>query len=271
MKLYSFSLLLLALLFGGCRSEKGSIIKDYDQIAPDSPSLIINSSATSTLSATANMSLTSHDAEGVTGYYLSESPTPPVATAVEWIAVSSSTDLAGDYAFSLSATEGVKTVYAWFKDDIGNISDSDYDSILLTSTWTKQPGTTGDEAAKQIALDPSGNVYAVGHTSGSLDGNSNLGGFDIIVSKYNAAGILQWTKQPGTSADDFGQGIAVDSSGNIFVGGHTSGGLDGNTNQGGKDGFISKFNSTGALEWTKQIGTSVDDYVNALVLDPISM
>ena len=44
----------------------------------------------------------------------------------------------------------------------------------------------------------------------------------------------QWTKQLGTSLDDEGKGVATDSSGNIYVTGKTEGGLDGNTNMGGK-------------------------------------
>jgi len=50
------------------------------------------------------------------------------------------------------------------------------------------------------------------------------------------------TSQMTTSAD-IGAGVAVDSSGNIFVTGSTEGGMDGNTNSGKSDIFLVKYNS----------------------------
>ena len=71
--------------------------------------------------------------------------------------------------------------------------------------------------------------------------------------KYNSSGTKQWTKQLGTSSDDFAYGVTVDSSNNIFVTGYTEGGLDGNTNAGGsvygrKDVFLVKYNSDGVKQ-----------------------
>ena len=54
-----------------------------------------------------------------------------------------------------------------------------------------------------------------------------------------------WTKQPGTSKSDEGNGVTTDSSDNIYVTGVTSGGLDGNTNSGKQDIFLIKYNSSG--------------------------
>ena len=45
-----------------------------------------------------------------------------------------------------------------------------------------------------------------------------------------SSGTKQWTKQLGTSSPEYGKGVTTDSSGNIYVTGYTSGGLDGNTN-----------------------------------------
>ena len=73
--------------------------------------------------------------------------------------------------------------------------------------------------------------------------------------KYNSSGVKQWTRQLGTSAGDAGYGITSDSSGNIYVTGSTSGGLDG-TSAGSNDLFVVKYNSSGVKQWTKQLGTS---------------
>ena len=97
-------------------------------------------------------------------------------------------------------------------------------------------------------VDSSDNIYVTGSTSGGLDGNTNSGIHDIFLVKYNSSGVKQWTKQLGTSSTDVGNGVTVDSSDNIYVTGLTSGGLDGNTNSGGYDLFLVKYNSDGVLQ-----------------------
>ena len=49
----------------------------------------------------------------------------------------------------------------------------------------------------------------------------------------------------GTSDTDYALGVATDSSGNVYVTGYTSGGLDGNTNAGSIDAFVVKYDSDG--------------------------
>ena len=71
---------------------------------------------------------------------------------------------------------------------------------------------------------------------------------DLFVVKYNDNGTKQWTKQLGTSSYDNANGIATDSSGNVYVTGWTSEGLDGNTYAGGDDLFVVKYNSSGTKQ-----------------------
>jgi hypothetical protein len=99
-----------------------------------------------------------------------------------------------------------------------------------------------------VAVDSSNNIYVTGITEGGLDGNSNFGGEDLFLVKYNSSGTKQWTKQLGTPTSDYGNEVTVDSSGNIYVSGYTEGGLDGNTNAGNSDIFLVKFNSSGVLQ-----------------------
>ena len=84
-----------------------------------------------------------------------------------------------------------------------------------------------------------------GYTFGGLDGNTSSGGRDIFLVKYNSSGTKQWTKELGTTSTDWGNGVTTDSSGSIYVSGHTYGGLDGNTNSGNFDIFLMKYNSSG--------------------------
>ena len=113
--------------------------------------------------------------------------------------------------------------------------------------WAKQVGNTRSEG-RSIAVDSSGNAYVAGYTYGDFDGNSNLGGADIVVVKYDTSGTKQWSYQYGTSSDDFGEGIVVDSSGNLYVTGKTSGNFYGNVNAGSSDVFLMKLNSSGIIQ-----------------------
>ena len=106
-----------------------------------------------------------------------------------------------------------------------------------------------------------------GGTYGGLDGNSNQDNADLFVVKYNSSGTKQWTKQLGTSSDDYANGVATDSSGNVYVTGDTYGGLDGNTSAGYNDLFVVKYNSSGTKQWTKQLGTSGRDHARGVATD----
>lgn len=115
--------------------------------------------------------------------------------------------------------------------------------------------------------DSSSNIYTAGATDGSISGFSNAGGLDIIVYMVNSAGVVQWSQQIGTAADESAYAVAVDDLGNLYVGGYTGGSLPSFSNSGGNDMFLMKFNSTGVLQWTQQFGTTGNDILYALTTD----
>ena len=147
----------------------------------------------------------------------------------------------------------------------GNSQSGDSDIFLTKYSasgeklWTQQWGTSGVDLGYDITSDSSGNVYVTGSTTGALDGNSNSGFYDIFLTKYSPSGERLWTQQWGTSSDDYGYGITSDSSGNLYVTGYTSGALDGNSNSGSYDIFVTKYSPLGEKLWTKQWGTSSSD------------
>ena len=67
--------------------------------------------------------------------------------------------------------------------------------------------------------------------------------------------------------NDYANGVATDSSGNVYVTGGTKGGLDGNTSAGDTDLFVVKYNSSGTKQWTKQLGTSSTDNATGVATD----
>ena len=106
-----------------------------------------------------------------------------------------------------------------------------------------------------------------GYTDGGIDGNSSSGKKDFFLIKYNSSGTKEWTKQEGSSGDDYAYGVAVDSSDNIYVTGYTDKKLHGNNNTGRFDMFLVKYNSSGTRQWTKQLGTSNNEYASAIETD----
>jgi hypothetical protein len=144
-----------------------------------------------------------------------------------------------------------------------------FDSSLVLQGTVKQFGTTGTDFANSIAVDGSGNVYVAGYTDGAFTGNTLQGDFDGFLAKFNSSLVLQGTvKQFGTTGQDCAFSIAVDGSGNVYVAGYTDGAFTGNTNLGGFDGFLAKFNSSLVLQGTvNQFGTTGFESANSIAVD----
>ncbi len=238
-----------------------------DVTGPTNPSLSINSNGTSTTSTSVTLSLSATDNSGVSAYFISESSQAPSSTDSGWVKVTSTTSYSGSTVFTLSATEGSKPLYAWYQDDAGNLSEATTDSILLTSSWTKQNSSSGTDYTRELSGDSAGNIYFAGSASGSIDGQTALGGQDVIISKYNAAGTLQWTKQEGTTAGDGVGDIQIDAAGNLYVFGTTAGSFGTGGLLGSNDYFLAKYDAAGTLQWRKQSGTNKDDRGVALAVD----
>ena len=131
-------------------------------------------------------------------------------------------------------------------------------SVDCVTQWTgtKQLGGVGTGTSGQsVAVDTNGNVYVVGETMDSLDGNSLLGTSDLFLTKYNTGGIKQFTQQFGVvGAATTGRSVAIDSSGNVYVAGYTSGQLGLDAQMGVEDAFVIKYNSKGERQYIKQLG-----------------
>jgi fibronectin type 3 domain-containing protein len=150
-------------------------------------------------------------------------------------------------------------------DAAGNASAqcSNVDATTTAGSWagTVLIGTGSTDRGHGIAVDSSGNIYVAGYTAGALDGETNSGGNDIFLTKYDASGARQWTRLSGTAGGDESgwAAVAVYGSDSIYVTGYTSGNLDGETNAGGSDIFLMKYNSSGTKQWTRLLGTASSD------------
>jgi uncharacterized delta-60 repeat protein len=75
------------------------------------------------------------------------------------------------------------------------------------------------DVGQAVVVDEMGNVYVTGYSV------SNAGGTDVLTVKYSPAGTQLWTARyngPGNGAD-YGNAIALDGAGNVYVAGESRG------------------------------------------------
>jgi hypothetical protein len=128
-----------------------------------------------------------------------------------------------------------------------------------------------------IAVDGSGNNVYIAGSSGAWGSPVRAyggGGSDVFVAKLSGSnGARTWnTFLGGTAADLCYGGIAVDGSGNIYVGGNSNVTWGSpvrafTTNNYLSDAFVAKLSSSGTLTWNTFLGGSDSDQLSALVLD----
>ena len=172
------------------------------------------------------------------------------------------------------------------------VGSSDFGTITLVSTsgdldgyvakldtngtfqWAKQWGGAGDDYTGGVRVDAAGNVYALGirYYANTYD-----------VRKYTPSGASVWTQSIVTSGR-FGAALAVDASGNIFVGGDFHGTVDFDPSSKTKyvsssqtytsySGFVLKLTNAGKFSWVSPfVGKTVgSDYgtshVDSIALD----
>ncbi|XXF81498.1 SBBP repeat-containing protein [Myxococcaceae bacterium GXIMD 01537] len=144
----------------------------------------------------------------------------------------------------------------------GNTRIGRYDAFVTkydsagTKQWTRTVGAAStDTIARRAAADDAGNVYVAGWTTGALDGNVKVGAQDFFITKYNAAGVKQWTRQHGAVGGQVGlYGAALDASGNLYVSGHSYGGIDGYPGSPNPQMFLAKYDASGSKQWVRQFG-----------------
>jgi hypothetical protein len=150
-----------------------------------------------------------------------------------------------------------------------------------TLAWSSFLGGASGDGGRGIAIDGAGNAWVTGLTgegtspvwaAGGFDTSYNGGTRDAFVAKINANGTLAWSSYLGGAADDWGRGIAIDSSENAWVTGYTDsagwavGGFDTNYN-GNRDAFIGKINANGTLAWSSYLGGTNFEDGNGIAID----
>ncbi len=102
------------------------------------------------------------------------------------------------------------------------------------------------------------------------NGTKNAVGVDAYLVKFSPSGSYLWDKTFGTTLDQFGTSVAVDSAGEVLIAGYFFNsitlGMTTHTSLGGSDIYVAKFTSDGTYLWSQRFGGASDDQAKALAL-----
>jgi hypothetical protein len=155
-----------------------------------------------------------------------------------------------------------------------------------TAQWARTVAGSSSSAYNSVAVDSTGNVYAVGTVFGSTSydfGNGQTvtapyaSGSNAVLVKYDTNGNAQWIQYPSAAANlsEF-ESVVVDSGNNIIVGGdvYTNGSYtfgSGNVSGGfatGYNALLVKYNASGTVQWADITPTaSQGNFFNSIAVD----
>jgi hypothetical protein len=139
-----------------------------------------------------------------------------------------------------------------------------------TFLWARQLGVKDKSTSSSgVSTDGLGNVYISGTTLGILDasGTDALGGNDAFVAKYSSDGSHLWTRQIGSTGNEFGTMVSADGLGNVYLAGRTNGSLGGLNEPGDFDAWLAKYTADGNRQWIRQLGTTELDNAFGVAAD----
>ena len=145
----------------------------------------------------------------------------------------------------------------------GTAGPEDY-SRPMQSQWTRLMGASrSPQAPTSAAVGADGAVYVSGRADSSLlDGTNVLseygGGY---VRKFDTDGSLVWTRLTDAVNDNYPNSVTTGADGGVYVAGMAY------NPAAYYDGFVTKFDSAGALEWTSFVGGPGYDYIKSVSSD----
>ena len=136
----------------------------------------------------------------------------------------------------------------------------------VSITWEKSLGGSLDDEAYKIVQTTDGGYIAIG-SSESDDGDvtENKGLRDCWIVKLDGLGNIEWETSLGGSGNDTPHEIQQTVDGGYILGAFSSS-SDGDVggNNGMRDFWIVKLNSTGGIIWETNLGGSKDDILESI-------
>jgi len=163
----------------------------------------------------------------------------------------------------------------------GGVSDAFISCINndFQVNWVEYIGGAGADMFNTIALDTAGNVIVGGNTNSGpiafLDNSDVLSpnNNDAMVMSFTPQGTLLWSQFVTGAGAESVKEVHTDIFGNIYVGGTTESNnlpvLDAfqETYAGGIDMFISKWNTSGEMQWMSYMGGESHDWFSRMSSD----
>jgi len=164
----------------------------------------------------------------------------------------------------------------------GRVLVADYYDVFITKLnptgtaliYSTILGGSSDDRGLAIASDNFGNAYVAGYTDSGTQfpytAGTPDGGQDAFVAKLGSAGNIIFSN---IFADGSGAGIAVDSTGATYVVGQTSSrnfpvtGVPLRPLDGSVDAFITKFDPSGVISYSKNFGGQGQDIATSVAID----
>jgi hypothetical protein len=164
-------------------------------------------------------------------------------------------------------SEGNVYVVGNASGSLGNQINQGTQDVFLTKydsagqvLWQRLLGSAQTTSAYALKVDPTGGVVVAGSVTGDLTPTAIGGSTDSFVAKYDSHGNQSWLRQTAPVAADQAMSLAVDASGNVYVGGQLSGAISGShTSAGGTDAYVTKLSNKGVLVYHRQFGTAGTD------------
>jgi len=125
--------------------------------------------------------------------------------------------------------------------------------------WNRTWGGTLADYSQGVAVDSLDNVYIGGST-----GSFGAGARDMVLVKYNSAGIQQWNQTWGGIDFDDCYGVSVDSLNNVYMAGSTN-----SFGAGDYDLVLVKYDSAGVQQWNRTWGGTGGDYGYGVAVDAV--
>lgn len=193
----------------------------------------------------------------------------PITYAVEWATHMGSVPSVSSYDYSTSMVldaSGNIYISGYTGSTFSNLSalDTEGDGFVAKFNsvgqlvWVTHEGPVNDGSVYGVAVDNNGNVYGAGSGTGSIHGQTTIGGEDLFIVKYDGSGTVIWTKQFGSTNTD-NHRAAVLKGNFLYTTGYTAGAIGLETNTGGEDVFIAKYDLNGNQKWLKLVGTSSNE------------
>jgi len=136
-------------------------------------------------------------------------------------------------------------------------------------TWHTFLGGSGTDYGRAIAVDSYDNAYVAGDSNVSWGAGAcatcpiraHVGNYDAFVVKLDSGGAITWNTFLGGNNVDYGYGIALDESANVYVTGQSrsSWSIPVRAYHSNGDAFAARLDTNGALMWNAFLGGSGQD------------